>query len=108
MIDDHVNDADDLPGAALCYVLATDTFMSGWGYARGKTNVLIVPCDTEDDADAVLRRLRGRREMSNVHTEPHITTIPDHWYAQVKDAAVVRTWITDTQIRPHDIDDEEE
>lgn len=103
MIADRVTDADDIPGAALCYVLATDNFMSGWGEARGKTNVLIVPCDTEDDADEVQRRLRGRSEMSNVRTEAHITTIPDHWYAQVKDAAVVRTWRTDR----HDTDEEE-
>lgn len=107
MIDDRVTDADDIPGAALCYVLATDTFMSGWGEARGKTNVLIVPCDTEDDADEVLRRLRRRSEMSDVRTVPHIDEIPATWFAQVKDAAVVRTWITDTQIRPHDIDEEE-
>ena len=32
-----------IPKAAW-YVLSNDSFMSGWGYAKGKINTCVVPC----------------------------------------------------------------
>lgn len=36
-----------------CYVVSHDKFMSGWGYAKDKTNVCVVPCDSHAEAEKV-------------------------------------------------------
>ena len=64
------------------YVTMTDKFMSGWGYAAGKTNKMIVACDTIAQAEQIERvaqrrvapqgvaederRLRGRHRVERV------------------------------------------
>lgn len=48
------------------YVSMTDTFMSGWGRATGKTNRHVVECDTWPQADAVKRAACDRSEMKRV------------------------------------------
>lgn len=102
MIDDHVTTLDEIPSAP-CYVIATDGWFSGWGYAEGKRNILIVPCSDDDEARAVKVRLRSRSEMRGVARVASIETIPDDWFAQVKVAADVLTWRPDKQVRPPSI-----
>ena len=48
------------------YVRMTDTFMSGWGRAEGKTNVLVIECDTWEQALAIRQAARDRREMRRI------------------------------------------
>ena len=48
------------------YVRMTDKFMSGWGACIGKTNVLVIVCDTWKQAEAVKLAAEKRREMSRI------------------------------------------
>ena len=49
------------------YVTMTDKFLSGWGYAKGRTNKLIVECNTIDEAAQIERAARQRAEMKYVN-----------------------------------------
>lgn len=56
------------------YVTMTDKFMSGWGMAEGKTNKLIIECDTIEQALQIERAARRRSEMRYVNirtTKPY-------------------------------------
>ena len=48
------------------YVRMTDKFMSGWGMAEGKQNVVVVECDTWEQAEAIERAANKRSEMRRV------------------------------------------
>lgn len=48
------------------YVTMTDTFMSGWGLAEGKTNKLIIECETYEEALTIEHNARNRPEMKYV------------------------------------------
>lgn len=50
----------------LFYVTMTDDFMSGWGQAKGKTNKLIIVCDTYEKAEEIERNAKKREEMKYV------------------------------------------
>ena len=50
----------------MIYVRMTDKFMSGWGAARNMTNVMVVQCETREQADAIERAAQDRREMKRV------------------------------------------
>ena len=49
------------------YVTMTDKFMSGWGHAQGRTNKLIIECNTIDEAEQIERAARLRNEMKYVN-----------------------------------------
>ena len=48
------------------YVTMTDKFMSGWGLAEGKTNKLVIECETYDQASQIERAAKTRSEMKRV------------------------------------------
>ena len=52
--------------AAHCYVLTNDRFMSGWGEARDKTNTIILPCESLEQAEIVVRNCSDRSEQQNI------------------------------------------
>jgi hypothetical protein len=49
------------------YVTMTDKFMSGWGMASGKTNKLVIECDTYEQAEIIERNASRRSEMKYVN-----------------------------------------
>lgn len=49
------------------YVTMTDKFMSGWGMAKGKTNKLIIECETLQQAETIQRNAEQRGEMRRVN-----------------------------------------
>ena len=49
------------------YVSMTDTFMSGWGMAKNKTNKYVVECDTYEQAVTIERNAKQRSEMKYVN-----------------------------------------
>jgi hypothetical protein len=56
------------------YVTMTDKYLSGWGMSEGKTNKLIIECDTIEQAEQIERVARYRDEMRYVNirmTKPH-------------------------------------
>jgi hypothetical protein len=48
----QITSRSEIPDAPY-YVLANDTFMSGWGPAQGKTNTVILPCQSWSEAQYV-------------------------------------------------------
>jgi hypothetical protein len=56
----------DIPEANCGYVCATDSFMSGWGPAKGLNNRLIFVCETPEDVDAVFGNCENRSEFKRV------------------------------------------
>lgn len=55
---------EELPESPL-FVVARDTFLSGWGKASGGSYV-ILPCDGREEADAVSDNARARSDMKDV------------------------------------------
>ena len=50
----------------MLYVRMTDKFMSGWGAAQNATNVLVIACDTAEQAYAIKKAAEDRSEMRRV------------------------------------------
>ena len=48
------------------YVLCNDRFMSGWGYAKGKINTVILPCKSLEEANRVAAYAEGRGDQTYV------------------------------------------
>ncbi len=48
------------------YVLSNDSFMSGWGHARGKINTCIVPCETYNIALKVVEYIESRNDQKYI------------------------------------------
>lgn len=48
------------------YVRMTDKFLSGWGAATGKQNVMVVECDSWEQAEAIEKAANKRGEMRRV------------------------------------------
>lgn len=49
------------------FVTMTDKFMSGWGMSEGKTNKLIIECETLQQAEQVERAAHKRPEMRYIN-----------------------------------------
>jgi len=55
----------DIPDAPY-YVLSNDSFMSGWGYAAGMINTVVLPCETWEEARIVERNAKARGDQKYV------------------------------------------
>lgn len=56
------------------YVVSEDTFMSGWGHAKDKRNIVVVPCDDYDTAERVFDYAKSRSDQKKVRIN---TTPPE-------------------------------
>lgn len=64
------------------YVTMTDKFMSGWGMAAGRTNKLIIECDTFAQAAEIERNAHKRPEMKYINirsTKPRYPHALESW-----------------------------
>lgn len=69
----------------MIYVTMTDTFMSGWGEARGLINKLVFECETREQADIVYQNALNRTNTKYVNMtskKPYYS--PSKYYAQTK------------------------
>jgi len=48
------------------YVTSKDKAMSGWGMAKGLSNICIVPCDSLEEAEGVFQYVRSRPEQTYI------------------------------------------
>jgi hypothetical protein len=55
----------EIPEAAF-YVTAIDSFMSGWGGAQGKSNVICLPCVDESQAKKAMAYMLSRPEIEKI------------------------------------------
>ena len=46
------------------YVKTVDTFMSGWGKAEDKVNILVFLCDSMDEAEIVAENAGNRSDQT--------------------------------------------
>lgn len=56
------------------YVTMTDKFLSGWGMSAGKTNKLIIGCDTLTQAKTAYKNAKKMKQMKYVNytsTKPY-------------------------------------
>lgn len=76
------------------YVTMKDNFMSGWGYAKGKSNILIFVCDSYDEAQRLVAYACTRAEMRYISyrgtRKPYYS--PSRYYVQVKTRAEYPRW----------------
>lgn len=66
------------------YVTATDSFMSGWGCAKGLINKVVIGCNTYSEVIEVKNALHSRDEMKYVNCTVNPRYSPDRylvsWY----------------------------
>ena len=62
------------------YVTMLDTFMSGWGMAKGKDNIMIVECDSLEDAELIAENAAKRSEMKNIDIWTEMPEYDDAFY----------------------------
>ena len=72
-----VSERSEVPDAP-AYVMCNDTFMSGWGQAEGKTNTIILPCKSWDEAEVVAANARRRGEQVRVRIVANKPRLHDH------------------------------
>ena len=82
MIDNHITKQSQIPGSPY-YVLATDTFLSDWGPATGKDNVLVFVAKNRQQADMIKDRLQARDEMKRVRINATKPRLSESWYVQL-------------------------
>lgn len=69
MIDDKRTDTER--ALTVCYVVATDSFMSGWGLAKGRS-LFAVPCKSWEQSRVVLGNMHNRSEMKYVRVQSNL------------------------------------
>lgn len=75
------------------YVVTTDTFMSGWGKAEGKTNKLILPCESYEQAEIVEKNAKARQDQTNVSIRKTMPKFDEgKVFAQVKTIKDYPSW----------------
>ena len=65
------------------YVTMTDKFMSGWGFASGKRNKLVIACETMAEALIVEQNAQDRSEMKYINirsTKPSYPSAYVSWH----------------------------
>jgi len=70
----------------ISYVTTIDTFMSGWGMAEGKTNIMIFKCDNWNEVLAVMTNANNRTDQRMITFHGRIKPVynKDQFYAQAK------------------------
>jgi len=75
------------------YVTMTDTFMSGWGMAKGKINKLVFVCDSMEEAQVVKKNAMNRTDQKHINirwTKPYYPS--DQYYVQFKTKKIYPSW----------------
>ncbi len=86
-----ITTAQEIP-AAPCYVLSNDSFMSGWGPAKGKINTLILPCRSFAEAEIVAQNARNRTDQKRVRIVGNKPRIQSHVYYSLHDRTDYSRW----------------
>jgi len=92
-----VDSARDIPKAPY-YVLSNDSYFSGWGWAEGKTNTVILPCQSWDEAMIVQDNAQRRPEQKYVRVVTHKPRLREHVLYSILDESAT-AWRTDNRWR---------
>lgn len=91
------------------FVTCIDTFLSDWGPADGRDNLLIFECNNRREADIVAGNALRRTDQTDVEThdsdpghylpnretDEHGGYISGKYYVQIKTRADMPTWYTE-------------
>ncbi len=91
-----ITSAREIP-AAPYYVLATDSFMSGWGQAAGTKNVVILPCADWYEMKHVRAYCASRSEMKYVRTVYSKPRLNPNYVYSLFDRASAPAWYPQVQ-----------
>ena len=73
-----------------------DTFMSGWGKAEGKQNILIFECENKAEAYTVARYASTRNDQRDIHVYREDQQLPEFnpkkFYVQHKTKSEYPLW----------------
>ena len=75
------------------YVSMTDTFMSGWGRAKDKTNKLIFICESIEEAEIVKDNAENRTDQKYINIcmkKPYYNS--ERYYVQIKTKGEYNSW----------------
>lgn len=76
------------------YVSMVDSFMSGWGMAKDKKNVLIFVCLTPQEAKAIIAYAKTRPEMKSIKyhgkDKPKFSSLTN--FVELKNRKIYPTW----------------
>ena len=78
------------------YVTTIDRFMSGWGHAEGKTNVLIFECETRKEALVVFQNAKDRGDQSEIKLHQALPKFypKSRFHIQRKTKSIYPRWYT--------------
>lgn len=74
------------------YVTMIDKFMSGWGPAKKKKNVLVFECETAEEAEIVAENGDNREEMRHVNIRKTKPYYGDGYLVNWKDKTCAGRW----------------
>lgn len=75
------------------YVTMTDSFMSGWGNAKGKLNKLVFECDSYEQAEIVAENARNRNDQKYIRITTKKPYYPSaRYYTQTKTIEEYPSW----------------
>ena len=75
------------------YVSMIDTFMSNWGKAEGKENVLIFECDSIEESEIVEENANNRSDMKKVKCHAYYPQFNQNkFFVQDKDKEEYPAW----------------
>lgn len=89
------------------FVTMTDTFMSGWGEAKGKINKLVFICDNIEEAEIVKDNAEQRSDQRyiNIRTsKPYYNS--EKYYAQYKTKQDYASWYVKNYFRKRRYEEE--
>ena len=81
------------------YVTMTDKFMSGWGKAEGKTNKVVLECDTYQEAQVVAENARNRGDMNYINIRATKPYYNNNYYVSYHDKTTYTEWYTPNYFR---------
>lgn len=93
MATDTIEYTNAIPDAPY-YVVTEDSFMSGWGPARGKVNVIVLPCDNYAEALIVEQNALNRRDQKRVRINTTKPRARRHWLISLHTRDDYDAWYT--------------
>ena len=90
-VDNHITKQSQISDSPY-YVLATDTFLSDWGPATGKDNVLVFVAKNRQQASIIKIRLQARDEMKRVRINVTKPRLSESWYVQLFTEETYLSW----------------
>jgi len=91
MVDNHITKQSQIPDSPY-YVLATDTFLSGWGHSKSKDDVLVFVAKDFQQAERIESVLRARGEMKRVRINTTKPRLSESWYVQLFTEETYPSW----------------